>query len=62
MDMTDKVEWHEVHSNLVTLTAWMAEHGYSAEAIAYAVEKPWKYEDEFKAARQDEINEGVRDA
>ena len=33
------------HDDLVILTSYMAEHGYSAPEIAYAVEKPWKFLD-----------------
>lgn len=32
-------------TDVVTLTAWMAEHGYTASEVAYAVEKPWKHTD-----------------
>lgn len=39
------------HEDLVVLTAWMADHGYDAKAIAYAVEKPWKYEQELAVAK-----------
>ena len=43
--------WHASHDNLVTLTAWMAETGHSAEEVAYCVEKPWKFEDEWAECR-----------
>jgi hypothetical protein len=39
------------HEDLVILTAWMADNGYDAHDIAYAVEKPHKYEDELKVAK-----------
>ena len=45
-------EWWRDHDNIVTLTAYMAETGYSASEVAYAVEKPWKFEDVFHATRQ----------
>ena len=45
--------WFSNHDNLVTLTAWMAENNFAAKDIAYAVEKPWKYEAEFYAASYD---------
>jgi hypothetical protein len=34
------------------LVRWMAENDYSAGDVAYAAEKPWKYEDELAAARR----------
>jgi hypothetical protein len=45
--------WHESHDNLVTLTAWMADNGHNAAEVAYAVEKPWKFEDLFRQAAAD---------
>lgn len=45
-----KARWFEDYSNIVLLTAWLAENKYSADVIAYAVEKPWKFEDEFLEA------------
>jgi hypothetical protein len=47
------VDWFVDHANLITLTAYMADHGYEAKDIAYAVEKPWKFEDEFLAAQRE---------
>ncbi len=44
--------WFQVHDNLVTLTRWMADNGYTADDLAYAVEKPWKYEDEWRQAAE----------
>jgi hypothetical protein len=29
--------------DIVSLTAWMLDHGYEAADIVYAVEKPWKF-------------------
>lgn len=47
----DLSHWWDDHSNLVTLTSWMADQdAYSAHDIAYAVEKPWKYEEEYREA------------
>ena len=45
--------WFASHDNLVTLTYWLAGNGYDAGAVAHAVEKPWKYEAEFYAAKHD---------
>ena len=40
------------HADLVRLTRWMAEQGtYTADDIAYAVEKPWKHDDELRRSR-----------
>lgn len=48
-------EYEPTHRDLVYLTRWMAENGYTPDDIAYAVEKPWKYEDELKASKGDEL-------
>jgi hypothetical protein len=42
--------WWIRHSNMVTLTRWMADNGYDADQVAYAVEKPWKHTAEFMKA------------
>lgn len=39
------------YDDLIRLTAWMAEHGYTAENIAEAVEKPWHWTDELARAK-----------
>lgn len=39
--------WWENRDNLTLLCIRMAEAGYSADQVAYAVEKPWKFTDEF---------------
>jgi hypothetical protein len=44
-------EWFKDHANLVLLTSWMADNGYDAKDVAYAVEKPWKYEAEYARAK-----------
>jgi hypothetical protein len=46
----DLDHWWMDHTNLVTLTSWLADNGWDASEVAYAVEKPWKYEEEWKAA------------
>ncbi|MDN5768903.1 MAG: hypothetical protein L0H78_24240 [Humibacillus sp.] len=38
------------YADLITLTAWMAHEGATAEEVAYAVEKPWKHRDWIAAA------------
>jgi hypothetical protein len=45
--------WHESHDNIVLLVQWMAHDGQSAYNVADAVEKPWKFLDEYKMARYD---------
>jgi hypothetical protein len=39
------------HDDLVVLTAWLAERGWSASSVAYAVEKPHKFASELSLAR-----------
>lgn len=47
-----EIEWWKVHDNLVFLTRYMADSdNYDAGTIADVVEKPWKWEDEYKEAR-----------
>jgi hypothetical protein len=48
--MTDP-HWYTYHQNIVILTSWMADQDYSASELAYAVEKPWKFTDEFLKAK-----------
>jgi hypothetical protein len=48
--------WWDDHDNLVTLCNWLAENGRSGGEVAYAVEKPWKYEDEFNEATKEEAS------
>ncbi|MEE8177716.1 MAG: hypothetical protein V3T65_06955 [Acidobacteriota bacterium] len=46
------MKWYEDHDNLVLLTRYLAAMDDSSTEIAYAVEKPWKFEKEFKAAQE----------
>jgi hypothetical protein len=55
--MHDGDQWFLRHENVVTLTSWMAWHHCSADAVAYAVEKPWKFEDEFEQAVLEQLEE-----
>ena len=41
------------YEDLVILTSHMADNGYSAAEVAYAVEKPWKFEDVLIDAREE---------
>ena len=51
MNTVAPVAWYVVHANIVTLTAWMADQGYTAHTVADAVEQPWSYEEEYNQAR-----------
>lgn len=48
--MSNDIQWFQRHEAIVLLTSHMADEGYSAQDIAYAVEKPWKYEDIYSLA------------
>jgi hypothetical protein len=39
------------YDDIKLLTAWMAEHGYTAANIAEAVDKPWHWTDELALAK-----------
>lgn len=45
-----ELPWYADHGNLITLTRYMADTGASAGDVAYAVEKPWAHEDEWRDA------------
>jgi hypothetical protein len=49
-----EAEWWTVHDNLVILTRWMADNGWTPSEIARCVEKPWSYTAEFAQAMLDE--------
>ena len=53
--------WFMSHDNIVTLTAYMADNGYDAADIAYAVEKPWKYGDVYLEAVKGELDNKQED-
>jgi len=46
LDPNDEV----TYADIVTLTAWMAREGSTADEVAYAVEKPWKHRDWIRLA------------
>jgi hypothetical protein len=51
MEATDTdFKWFQLHDNLVLLTSYLASVGADAKDVAYAVEKPWKFEDDYKSA------------
>jgi len=43
-------DWWTYYENIILLVHYLAEVGWQAEDIAYAVEKPWKYFQEFSSA------------
>jgi len=44
------VNWEPItHKDLIILTRWMAQQGYSAARLAEAVREPAKYRDELRA-------------
>lgn len=45
--------WYENYNNIIILTAWLAGDGREAQEVAYAVEKPWKFIEEFQYALRD---------
>jgi hypothetical protein len=49
--------WWEKNANVVFLVQHLAESGFSASEVALAVEKPWKYTDEYREALQAHIEE-----
>lgn len=40
------------YDDLILLTSYMAENGFDAKDIAYAVVKPWKFTDVLDEARK----------
>jgi hypothetical protein len=46
-------DWFEDWDNIITLTTWMSNNDYRADEVAYAVEKPWKFEDEWNKAKKE---------
>ena len=41
---------HAALDTVALVAHWMAEEDYTAKDVAYAVEKPWKFTEEFLAA------------
>ena len=56
--MTEQ-HWWDDHDNLVILCDYLADNDWSAHDVAGAVEKPWKYTDEYLMARAELVAEGV---
>lgn len=42
--------WYDDRRNLAVVARWMGEQGDTADEIAYMLEKPWKFEDEWRRA------------
>lgn len=50
----ESLPWWADASQVALLADWMARQGdFSASDVAYAVEKPWKYTDEYLAAQKE---------
>ena len=54
--------WYTHHDELVRLVGYMADTGATAREVAAAVEKPWKYEDEYRAALQADADNEAEEA
>ncbi len=42
--------WHEDRDNLARLARWMGEQGDGVDEVAYMLEKPWKFDDDWRRA------------
>lgn len=51
MNTADTRHWYRDYENVAVLVSYLAARGDSATSIAYAVEKPWKYDEEFRTAQ-----------
>ncbi len=47
--MTRQLQWFNDRGHVVALACYMADMGETAHEVVYMLEKPWQYEDEFKA-------------
>lgn len=47
-DDDERDRWWEDHDTLVALTSYLVSRNYTAHDVAYAVEKPWKFQDEYE--------------
>lgn len=56
--MTKQTEWYLNHDNIVMLAQYMLEMGDDASNIVYMIEKPHKFETEFKRAKDDQTQQG----
>lgn len=53
--------WYNDHGNLIVLIGWMADQAeYDKGDLAYAVEKPWKFETVFHEAVRQVEDKSVR--
>ncbi len=46
--MTESGEWWLRVENMAALAYWMSDHGYATYTVAYMVEKPWKFTEEYR--------------
>ena len=42
------------HADIVLLVNYLADRGADVDDLTYAVEKPWKYDDELTAAKEEQ--------
>ena len=51
--------WYNIHDNVVELVRWMhdVKGVRDAEVLIYAMEKPWKYTDEYNEMKKLESEE-----
>jgi hypothetical protein len=64
------VDWEPItYKDLIILTEWMAQHGYTAARLAEAVREPAKYTEELRtvvrrnadmAARQQRLDKAIQ--
>lgn len=47
-------EWWNDHSNLLVLLESMRDSGAAPEELVYAMEKPWKFTDEYRTALEEQ--------
>lgn len=52
-------ELEPTYDQVVRLTRWMADQGFTGDQVAYAVEKPWKHTDYWAECLSDEEFEAI---
>lgn len=53
--MSDDDNWYDDRVNLAAVARRMGQQGDGVDDVAYMLEKPWKFEDEWLAALQEAI-------
>lgn len=46
--------WWDNHANLLVLLESLRDSGATSEELVYAVEKPWKFNDEYQTALEEQ--------